>query len=117
MHPVAERGGCLVEYIPPEVSLTPLPNDPREGCLQRLPQASVGVARSDIHAREAAFLEPLDKPAPRFASLAEGDLQSENLPLAGLANADRKHLRSTPVLPPAACRLTFTCMASSTKNG
>ena len=102
VHAVADRGRRPIEDVSSEVGLTPLPDEPWEGGLQRLAQGFVGVASGNLHAREAAALKTLDKAASRFAGLAERHVQPQNVPLALIADAHRKQdrcLRAHRALP------------------
>ncbi|MCS3675821.1 hypothetical protein GGP66_003271 [Salinibacter ruber] len=91
VHLVSVVGGRLVQDVPPEVRLTPLPDEAWEALLKGLFESFVRVAGCQLHAGEPSLLETTDKPAPSLLSLAEGHLKPENLPLAVLADADRQH--------------------------
>jgi len=79
VHSVAVAGRRLVKYVPPEVRLTPLPDQAGEGFSQRLDEPVMRVAGSYLNAREASALESPDKPAPPFGCLSEGRQRSPRI--------------------------------------
>ena len=72
VHPVAVAGRRLVNHIPTEVRLTPLPDEAWEGFSKRLDEPVMGVTGGDLNAGEASALELPDEPAPSFGCLSEG---------------------------------------------
>jgi hypothetical protein len=92
-HLVVVPRGRLVEYVPLEVGLTPIPDAARETGSQSVLQTFVSVACSELDATKPSLLQVLEQLFPALTGLTQSDLETENPSITLLADANHDHCR------------------------